>query len=46
MPPVNRMRLQALAEREFKREAKSPGRSAIPRKFRGINVSLARYDST
>lgn len=45
MPAVNRMRLHALADREFKRESKSPTRSPAPARFRGIKVSLAKYDT-
>lgn len=45
MPKVNRTRLIALSNREFHREAGSPGPvTATKRRFRGIGLSLAKYD--
>jgi hypothetical protein len=47
MPRVNRTRLIALSHREFNREAQAPALAPTgPSKFRGVRLSLNRYDVT
>lgn len=46
MSPAHRIRLMALSEREFKREARTPAPIEPQRKFKPIKVNLAKLDST
>lgn len=46
MPTVNRARLLALADKEFRRESDAPAPRPVAAKFRALKVSLGKYDNT
>lgn len=46
MPTVNRSRLLALSEKEFRREAASPDPQPVTATFRGLRLNINKYDAT
>ncbi len=46
MPTVNRSRLLALSEKEFRREAEAPEPRPARSTFRPIRLNINKYDST